>query len=52
VKDRADAQHQNLHRNNLAEWVLLIGLFPAWLAVVAWNKVRRFVFFVASWFKS
>ena len=37
----------NLHRNNAAEWALIILLYPAWLALVAWNRVRRFV---ASWF--
>jgi hypothetical protein len=42
--------NDNLHRNNLAEWALLVLLFPAWLAAVAWNRVRRFVFFVTSWF--
>ena len=40
----------NLHRNNAAEWVLMILLYPAWLAVAAWNRVRCFVPFVTSWF--
>jgi hypothetical protein len=41
---------KNLHRNNAAEWCLIILLSPAWLAWVAWNRVRRFVSFVTSWF--
>ena len=43
-------KNQNLHRNNAAEWVMVVLLlYPAWLAVAAWNNVRRFVSFVASW---
>jgi hypothetical protein len=42
---------QNLHRNNLAEWLMAIAVvYPAWLGVATWNRVRRFVPFVTSWF--
>ena len=50
-EDKIRTEQKALHRNNAAEWVLFALLFPAWLAAVAWNKVRRFVSFVASWFK-
>ena len=44
--------NRNLHRNNLAEWVMVVALlYPAWLGVTVWNGVRRFVPFVASWCK-
>ena len=49
MDQRTDA---NLHRNNAAEWVLMILLYPAWLSVAAWDLVRRFVSFVTSWFNS
>ena len=51
TKLRMDQIRQaNLHRNNAAEWVLVVLLYPAWLSVAAWNRVRRFVLFVTSWF--
>jgi hypothetical protein len=43
---------ENLHRNNAAEWILFALLWPAWLALNVWDKVRRFVPFVTSWFNS
>jgi hypothetical protein len=46
-------ERTNLHRNNLAEWMMvLLLLYPAWLAVQVWNQVRRFVCFAASCFNS
>ena len=42
--------NRNLHRNNAAEWLLLILLYPAWLCAVLWKHVRRFVLFLTSWF--
>ena len=42
---------KNLHRNNFAEWVMVVLLlWPAWLASTTWNRVQRFVPFVTSWF--
>jgi hypothetical protein len=52
TKKELVARHaQNLHRNNLAEWLMVIALiYPAWLGVTTWDLVRRFVSFVTSWF--
>jgi hypothetical protein len=54
TKDTKEGELQrregNLHRNNAAEWILIILLYPAWLCAAAWNEVPRFVLFVTSWF--
>ena len=51
TKPRMDqAKEANLHRNNAAEWVMIVLLYPAWMGVAAWNRVRRFVLFVTSCF--
>jgi hypothetical protein len=50
-EDKTQTAEKDLHRNNAAEWVIFALLYPVWLAAVAWIQVRRFVSFVASWFK-
>jgi len=49
--EKIHRRERNLHRNNLAEWVMVFTLlYPARIGVTAWNGVRRFACFVASWF--
>ena len=50
-EEKIQRNQNNLHQNNLAEWVMVFALlYPARIAVAAWNNVRRLVCFVASWF--
>jgi len=50
-EEKIQREHNNLHQNNLAEWVMVFALlYPAWIAVAARSNVRRFVCFVASRF--